>query len=71
MFETNLSASGPLQVTKRNMELFCLNLIYASACSYTVQAYQLLESAPATVKTDADMKFYLETLFSKPLEENV
>ena len=71
MFETNLSASGPLHATQRNMELFCLNLIYASACSYTVQAYQLLEKAPKSVANEQDMKFYLETLFTKPLEENV
>ena len=71
MLKTKLSSSGPLSRTQANMDMFCLNLIYATACNYTVQAYQLLEKAEPTKANQADIKFYLETLFSKPLEENV
>jgi hypothetical protein len=46
-------------------------MIYSSACNYTVQAWQLLEKAPKTPQNDLDINFYLETLFAKPLEENV
>ena len=63
--------TGPLTEASDNTHLFCLNLIYASACSMTVQAWQLLEKAPKNPQNDDDIKFYLETLFSKPLEENV
>ena len=63
--------TGPLTKAADNTHLFCLNLIYASACSMTVQAWQLLEKAPKTPQNESDVKFYLETLFSKPLEENV
>tara|TARA_B100002019_G_C21255427_1_gene593546 strand:+ start:1339 stop:1533 length:195 start_codon:yes stop_codon:yes gene_type:complete len=63
--------TGPLTEAADNTHLFCLNLIYASACSMTVQAWQLLEKAPKTPQNDSDLEFYLETLFSKPLEENV
>jgi len=67
MFKTPLSASGPIAQTRQNADVFCLNLIYATACYGTVQAYQILEKAPATPANQADVKFYLETLFSKPL----
>jgi len=63
--------TGPLTEAIDNTHLFCLNLIYASACSMTVQAWQMLEKAEKTPQNDDDIKFYLETLFSKPLEENV
>ncbi len=63
--------TGPLTEAADNTHLFCLNLIYASACSMTVQAWQLLEKAPKNPQNDLDLQFYLETLFAKPLEENV
>jgi|TARA_R100000479_G_C6358738_1_gene192111 hypothetical protein len=63
--------TGPLTKAADNTHLFCLNLIYASACSMTVQAWQALEKAPKTPQNESDVKFYLETLFLKPLEENV
>ena len=63
--------TGPLTEASNNTHSFCLNLIYASACTMTVQAWQLLEKAPKTPQNESDCKFYLETLFSKPLEENV
>ena len=63
--------TGPLTEASNNTHLFCLNLIYASACSVTVQAWQLLEKAPKTPQNELDINFYLETLFEKPLEENV
>ena len=63
--------TGPLTEASNNTHLFCFNLIYASACSVTVQAWQLLEKAPKTPQNESDVKFYLETLFLKPLEENV
>jgi len=62
---------GPLTEASNSTQLFCLNLIYASACTMTVQAWQMLEKAPSTPENDDDIKFYLETLFLKPLEENV
>lgn len=62
---------GPLTEANNSTQLFCLNLIYASACSMTVQAWQMLEKAPSSPQNDDDIKFYLETLFLKPLEENV
>ena len=62
---------GPLTTASENTRTFCLNMIYSSACNYTVIAWQLLEKAPQTPQNDDDIKFYLETLFSKPLEENV
>jgi hypothetical protein len=71
MLKTNISSSGPLSETQANMDKFCLNLIYSGACHYTVQAYQLLEKAEASPTNEADIKFYLETLFARPLEENV
>ena len=68
----NSTASvGPLNKAADGVHAFCLNMIYSSACNYTVQAYQLLEKAPKSVANEQDMKFYLETLFTKPLEENV
>ena len=63
--------TGPLTEASDNTHLFCLNLIYASACSVTVQAWQMLEKAPKTPQNELDINFYLETLFEKPLEENV
>ena len=63
--------TGPLTKAADNTHLFCLNLIYASACSVTVQAWQMLEKAPKTPQNESDINFYLETLFAKPLEENV
>jgi len=63
--------TGPLTQADTNMYAFCTNMIYASACTMTVQAWQLLEKAPKTPQNESDCKFYLETLFSKPLEENV
>jgi len=63
--------TGPLTKASENTHAFCLNMIYSSACNYTVIAWQLLEKADKTPQTDDDIKFYLETLFSKPLEENV
>jgi hypothetical protein len=63
--------TGPLTEASNNTHLFCLNLIYASACSVTVQAWQMLEKAPKTPQNELDINFYLETLFEKPLEENV
>jgi hypothetical protein len=71
MLKTELSASGPLAQTQKNMDIFCTNMLYSSACNYTWQAYALLEKANSTPQNDADMKFYLETLFTRPLEENV
>ncbi len=71
MLKTNLSASGPLAQSKLNTDTFCLNMIYSSACNYTWIAYDLLSKAESTPENDADMKFYLETLFTRPLEENV
>ena len=62
---------GPLTEASNSTQLFCLNLIYASACTMTVQAWQMLEKAPSTPENDDDISFYLETLFSKPLEVNV
>jgi len=63
--------TGPLTKANENTHAFCLNMIYSSACNYTVIAWQMLEKAEKTPQTDDDIKFYLETLFSKPLEENV
>jgi len=63
--------TGPLTKASENTHAFCLNMIYSSACNYTVIAWQMLEKADKTPQTDDDIKFYLETLFSKPLEENV
>jgi len=63
--------TGPLTKASENTHAFCLNMIYSSACNYTVIAWQMLEKAEKTTQTDDDIKFYLETLFSKPLEENV
>jgi len=71
MKNKTLSTPGPLTAASENMHAFCLNMIYSSACNYTVQAWQLLEKAPASPQNDDDIKFYLETLFSKPLEVNV
>jgi len=63
--------TGPLTKASENTHAFCLNMIYSSACNYTVIAWQMLEKAEKTPQTDDDIKFYLETLFAKPLEENV
>ena len=63
--------TGPLTEAADNTHLFCLNLIYASACSMTVEAWQLMNKAPKTPQNQQDANFYLDTLFSKPLEENV
>ncbi len=71
MKDKTLSAPGPLTTASENTHTFCLNMIYSSACNYTVIAWQLLEKAPKTPQNDDDIKFYLETLFSKPLEVNV
>ena len=71
MYKTELSSSGPIAQSQKNMDMFCLNLIYSSACNYTWLAYELLSKAESTPENDADMKFYLETLFTRPLEENV
>ena len=65
------AVNGPISQTQRNMDAFCLNLIYASACHYTVQAYQSLQKAPETPQTNDDLKFYLETLFSRPFVKDV
>ena len=65
------SSVGPLNRAADNMHAFCLNMIYASACSMTVQAWQMLDKDTATPQNVADRDFYLETLFLKPLEENV
>tara|TARA_R100001015_G_C4426931_1_gene25520 strand:+ start:60 stop:275 length:216 start_codon:yes stop_codon:yes gene_type:complete len=68
----NLSSSvGPLNKAADGVHAFCLNMIYASACNYTVQAWQILDKAPATEQNILDKDFYLETLFLKPLEENI
>jgi len=67
----NVWGVGPLNKSVRNMQLFCEALIYSSACTYTVQAYQTMDKLPETDATNDDMSFYLETLFSQPLEENV
>ena len=71
MKNKTLSTPGPLTAASENTHAFCLNMIYSSACNYTVIAWQMLEKAEKTPQTDDDIKFYLETLFSKPLEENV
>ncbi len=71
MYKTELSSSGPIAQSQKNMDMFCLNLIYSSACNYTWLAYELLSKSESTPENDADMKFYLETLFTRPLEENV
>lgn len=71
MKHSSSSSVGPLNRVAENTQAFCLNMIYASACNYTVIAWQLLENAEKTPQTEDDIKFYLETLFSKPLEENV
>ena len=63
--------TGPLTQASENVHHFCLNLIYATACSMTVEAWQLIEKAPKTDSNKNDAAFYLETLFLKPLEENV
>jgi hypothetical protein len=63
--------TGPLTKANENTHAFCLNMIYSSAGSRTVQAWQLLEKAPTAPQNDDDISFYLETLFSKPLEVNV
>ena len=63
--------TGPLTRAADNTHLFCLNLIYASACTMTVEAWKMLEKAPKTPQNNLDSDFYLETLFAKPLEENV
>jgi len=65
------SSVGPLNKAADGVHAFCLNLIYSSACSMTVQAWQSLEKAPQTPQNVADRDFYLDTLFLKPLEENV
>ena len=68
----NSTASvGPLNQAADGVHAFCLNMIYSSACNYTVQAWMLLEKAPKTPQNESDREFYLETLFLKPLEENV
>ena len=68
----NSTASvGPLNKAADGVHAFCLNMIYSSACNFTVQAWQLLEKAPETPQNKLDRDFYLETLFLKPLEENV
>ena len=63
--------TGPLTKANENTHAFCLNMIYSSACNYTVLAWQMLEKAPPTPQNEDDIEFYLETLFLKPLEENV
>ena len=63
--------TGPLTQADTNMYTFCANMIYSSACNFTIQAWQAVEKAPKTPQNDNDIKFYLETLFAKPLEENV
>ena len=65
------SSVGPLNKAADGVHAFCLNMIYESACNYTVQAWQLLEKAPKTPQNESDREVYLETLFLKPLEENV
>jgi len=70
-YKETSSTTGPISQTQRNMDAFCFNLIYASACHYTVIAYQTLAKQPETPANNDDLKFYLETLFSRPLEENV
>jgi hypothetical protein len=65
------SSVGPLNQAADGVHAFCLNMIYASACSMTVQAWQALDKAPDSPQNTADRDFYLETLFLKPLEENV
>jgi hypothetical protein len=65
------SSVGPLNKAADGLHAFCLNMIYSSACNYTVQAWQLLDKAPETEQNKLDRDFYLETLFLKPLEENV
>ena len=71
MLYNNSSSVGPLIKAADSVHVFCLNMIYSQACNYTVQALQLLEKADKTVAIEQDMKFYLDTLFAKPLEENV
>ena len=66
-----LNFDTAMQISSRNTQAFCLNLVYSSACTYTVQAYQKMASLPQTPETKDDMKFYLETLFMRPLEENI
>jgi hypothetical protein len=61
-----LNFDTAMQISSRNTQAFCLNLVYSSACTYTVQAYQKMASLPQTPETKDDMKFYLETLFSQP-----
>lgn len=67
----NNLTNGPLSKASENSQLFCLNLVYASACSMTVEAWQFMNKGPQTPQNQQDAKFYLDTLFSKPLEENV
>ncbi len=71
MKNKTLSAPGPLTTANENTHAFGLNMIYSSACNYTVIAWQMLEKAPSTPENDDDISFYLETLFSQPLEANV
>ena len=48
------SSVGPLNKAADNMHMFCLNMIYASACSMTVQAWQMLDKETATPQNIAD-----------------
>ena len=66
-----LSAPGPLTTASENTHIFCLNMIYASACDMTVKTLQVLEKSPETTENILDRDYYLEILFMKPLEENV
>ena len=71
MLKTELSASGPLAQSRRNVDVFCLNLVYATGCNGCIEAYQILAKAPETAANTADMNFYLGTLFSRPLVSDV
>jgi hypothetical protein len=71
MKDKTLSPPGTMELTRKNMDEFCANMLYASACNYTWLAYVAIAKAEPTPNSSADMKFYLETLFMRPLEENI
>ncbi len=71
MKDKTLSSPPTMELTRKNMDAFCSNMLYASACHGTWLAYVAMSKAEPTARLHADMKFYLETLFTRPLEENI
>jgi hypothetical protein len=73
MFKTEIPVDGTqLSKTQKNMDIFGLNLWYCYGVHGCWQAYQALSKEEVMTPEKADdMKFYLETLFTRPLEDNV